>query len=409
MPRFQVVEKTEWRWWVTPKLLRDSPVHRWFTFPHSFSPELVHTLIDEWNLGPNDTLLDPFAGAGTTILAAKEKGVSARGYDLSPLAVFVSKVKTAEYSSSRLADLLERLGRRVSNRSQLPLKTKYGDLVMKALSGGRIQAFDQIKYEIEKLPPGGSDFFLLALLATLPAYSDAVAAGGWLKWIRRRVNPGKIPASFLAMAEDMISEIPPKNMTLAGKWLVRQSDARALPEKDGVFTAVITSPPYPNRHDYTRVFGLELMFAFSDPQSLKQIRYQSFHSHPEAHPTRPDHVGYGEPRSLKDALRALEGKHPDPRVLKMLKGYFLDMFLSLKEMRRVCREGARIALIVGNAQYNGIAFMVDELTAEIGEQAGLRCQKLLAARYRGNSAQQMKFFGRRPSRESVVVFSVPRG
>jgi len=48
--------------------------------------------------------------------------------------------------------------------------------------------------------------------------------------------------------------------------------------------------------------------------------------------------------------------------------------------------------------------MVDELTAEIGEQAGLRCDKIIAARYRGNSAQQMRDHGRKPSRESIVVF-----
>jgi hypothetical protein len=51
-----------------------------------------------------------------------------------------------------------------------------------------------------------------------------------------------------------------------------------------------------------------------------------------------------------------------------------------------------------------VPITVDELTAEVGEQAGLKCEKLLVARYRGNSAQQMGKHGRNPSRESVVVF-----
>lgn len=62
---------------------------------------------------------------------------------------------------------------------------------------------------------------------------------------------------------------------------------------------------------------------------------------------------------------------------------------------------------MGNAQYRGVPIAVDELTAEIGEQAGLRCDKLIVARYRGNSAQQMGKYGRNPSRESVVVFRRP--
>ena len=66
-----------------------------------------------------------------------------------------------------------------------------------------------------------------------------------------------------------------------------------------------------------------------------------------------------------------------------------------------------MAFVVGNAQYTGQRIPVDELTAEIGEQVGLRCKKLVAVRERGNSAQQMGEFGRNPSRESVVVFEKP--
>ena len=94
---------------------------------------------------------------------------------------------------------------------------------------------------------------------------------------------------------------------------------------------------------------------------------------------------------------------PDPRIYNMLRGYFLDMFLTLREVYRVCRDGTRVAFVVGNAQYSGIPVLVDELTAQIGEQVGFRCTKIVATRYRGNSAQQMRDHGRKPSRESVVV------
>ena len=88
----------------------------------------------------------------------------------------------------------------------------------------------------------------------------------------------------------------------------------------------------------------------------------------------------------------------------MLEGYFLDMYLCLREVMRVSCPGAKIAFVVGNAQYSGEPILVDELTAEIGEQVGLKCEKILATRYRGNSAQQMGKYGRNPSRESVVIF-----
>lgn len=39
----------------------------------------------------------------------------------------------------------------------------------------------------------------------------------------------------------------------------------------------------------------------------------------------------------------------------------------------------------------------------ISGKVGLACEKLIAVQYRGNSAQQMGKYGRRQSRESVVV------
>lgn len=61
-----------------------------------------------------------------------------------------------------------------------------------------------------------------------------------------------------------------------GSWQVQIADARSLPDPKGTYTAVITSPPYPNRHDYTRVFGVELLFEFLDWERLRMLRYQSF-------------------------------------------------------------------------------------------------------------------------------------
>jgi hypothetical protein len=92
----------------------------------------------------------------------------------------------------------------------------------------------------------------------------------------------------------------------------------------------------------------------------------------------------------------------------MLRGYFLDLYLCLKEVRRILKAGGRAGLVVGNAQYHGAVIEVDRATAAIGEQCGLVCDEIRLVRERGNSAQQMGQFGRLPSRESVVLFTRPR-
>src|SRR5439155_1564046 len=75
MAKYPLKRRPKWGSWVTPKGLVKKSIHRWYVFPHSFTSELVHQLIADWGLDQNDHILDPFAGAGTTLLAAKEKGI----------------------------------------------------------------------------------------------------------------------------------------------------------------------------------------------------------------------------------------------------------------------------------------------------------------------------------------------
>lgn len=407
MPRFEMQERSDWQWWVTPKPLHTKPIHRWYIFPHSFSSELVHALIDEWGLGKKDRILDPFVGAGTTLLAAKEKGIPATGYDLSPLAVLAARTKIRPYHLPRLEEAWRSLEKAIDAVRWNGVRKPYPELVKRALPGKLLGAFEAIAAEIERLPKATTaerEFFRLALLGTIPKYSRAVATGGWLSWTKNRRNVESLLPAFAGRVEEMLRDLREMKLLRRRLWRVSAADARRLPDRPSTYSAVITSPPYPNRHDYTRVFGVELMFGFSSWQQARDLRLQSFHSHPEARPIRPCANGYVMPDRLKRSVKRIGKATKDPRVPAMLEGYFLDMYLCLREMRRVCRPGARIALVLGNAQYAGEQVLVDEFTAEIGEQVGLTCEKLLVVRFRGNSAQQMGLYGRIPSREAVVVF-----
>src|SRR5438045_1078714 len=64
---------------VTPKPSLKQPIHNWFLFPHSYSHVLVNLLLKEWKLAKRARILDPFVGAGTTLLTAKLGGFEAIG------------------------------------------------------------------------------------------------------------------------------------------------------------------------------------------------------------------------------------------------------------------------------------------------------------------------------------------
>src|SRR5207245_3526720 len=181
-----------------------------------------------------------------------------------------------------------------------------------------------------------------------------------------------------------------------------------LHQSGQLFDGLITSPPYPNRHDYTRIFNVELLFSFLDKERIRKLRYQSFQSHVESRPQRNEGVAYMEPKVLKRTLAKLEVKRHDERIPPMLKGYFEDCYLNLVSSARLMKPGAPMAYVVGNARYSGVPIPVDEILAAMGQQVGQKVERILAVRYRGNSAQQMGKFGRDPSRESVVIFRKPK-
>ena len=401
--KYNLTERVVWKGWATPRAARGRAVHRWYLFPHSFTGDLVHALIAEWCLDADDRILDPFVGSGTTLLAAQEMGIASDGYDLSPLAILASNTKTFPFARRRLENAWTSLEPVLTTKGNAaPMKRAYPELVHKALPDGRLETLDGILSSIDNMDcsPPERDFFRLALISVIPRFSHAVATGGWLRWSNQGDNAENVTIFFKRQVELMLSDLRAAESLRDCRCEAQLADARVMPAADGTYSAVIASPPYPNRHDYTRIFGVELLFAFHDWEANRALRYQTFHSHPEARPNRPSVGTYETPKALRSAICDLS----DKRMQRMLRGYFLDMYLCICEVARVCRKGGKVAFVIGNTQYDGTPILVDEFTAEVGEQAGLVCQEIRILRWRGNSAQQMGKYGRMASRESVVMF-----
>ena len=391
--------------WVVPKYLRTRPIHRWFVFPHSFSNDLVYHLIEKWGLSTGDRVLDPFAGAGTTLLSAKEKGISSTGYDISPWSVLVCGAKTATYDKAVLSEAFNSFLGSIKPGDWVNGNNGAPELLRRALPGNLLAAFSNL-VSLSKsmpLPRQYRDCVLLAVLSLIPQYSRAVPTGGWLKWVDNRTNSRSLLTNLENTFEVFLDDVGSVTFPFKTQSNAHLADARGLPDPPDAFSAVITSPPYPNRHDYTRVFNIELFF-LTGLTAIQEIRRQSFHSHPESKPSRPRYSEYVAPLELTKALKVLNAEAKDKRIPRMVEGYFVDMYLALKEMKRVLKANAPAALVLGNVQYSGVPILVDEIVAEIGASVGLRFEGIQPVRFRGNSAQQMKSLGKHPSRESIVFF-----
>ena len=248
-------------------------------------------------------------------------------------------------------------------------------------------------------------FFMVAFLSAIGEFSRAVPDGGWFRWREWPDRSTEIRDAFTATASRMMADVQALNWPRGQREAtVRRADARRLPIGSA---CVDTSPPYANRHDYSRVFHIELLLLGEAEPAVTRLRHRSIRSHVEAKPPRGlagRLEAYKPPAPLSEALRALPST-TENRVMRFLQGYFEDLYLSLVEAARILRSGGRAAYVVGNVRHGGVMVPVDEITVELAGAAGLDFETAWVMRERGNAAQQMGRYGRQASRESVVLLS----
>ena len=92
------------------------------------------------------------------------------------------------------------------------------------------------------------------------------------------------------------------------------------------------------------------------------------------------------------------------RLPVMIQGYFEDMNLAIRNISRYLKPRGRAALVVANAQFNGENVPTDLMLCELAERHGLTTEAVLVTRYKGNSSQQMAIYGRRPVRETILLW-----
>jgi hypothetical protein len=94
-----------------PERERTKHVHRLHPYLGKFIPQLVEELLRR-HVAPGGTVLDPFAGSGTTLVQSLESGLGATGIDLAEFNCLLMRVKTARYDRFILEhDLRDALAR----------------------------------------------------------------------------------------------------------------------------------------------------------------------------------------------------------------------------------------------------------------------------------------------------------
>lgn len=351
---FSLEPKPDWGVLATFIPNKKTPVYNWLYYKEGYSAELVFKLLEMFSVKEGQTVLDPFAGVGTTLLACKQRGVNAVGFDVSPIAAFASSVKTRDYDVNKLREAARAL---LDNRFEKPRKAEAPAIVKKCLSTYALDDIMFFRRFINQVEDEDvRNFLLLGLVNAAMKVSWAWKDGGVIK-VKKHPSP-PLRKMLSKMLSRMIRDLE-RLETKRAEIKVEMGDARRLPLEDNSIDAVITSPPYLNQIDYQKVYAIENWIISGE--TAPSVR--SF---------------IGGATELEESFLA-ERKLPVQAQL-----YFKDMNAALSELWRVCKGGAGVAIVVGNAYFAPPYEPVesDVVLAELAERIGFKVEKILVLNQR---------------------------
>ena len=385
------------------------PLLRLYRFKEAFSASLVEYLLKKFEATKDDYLLDPFAGMGTSLLVSALQGIRSLGIDRLPIAAFVADTLPEFFSleQGQLADALIRLQVEVGKCTPAPIALDV-PLMKIAFEEETLTRLRQWKSAIDSLEEPLRSSFLLLFFSILGECSYGSNDGQFIRikhnkkilWPDKAITEKVYAAERdIAVAKGWFFSVPGQRpKVILGD--SRQLDSLEFPEPP---TLVITSPPYLNRYDYTRSYCLELCFHFvANFQELKALRHSILRSHIESR------LGSGElpvHPAIAEVLDSLKAKElNNPRIPHMICAYFTDMAKVINGLGKLLAADAHVAMVVDNVRFEGEAIPVDLILSDIASKVGFEIEEILICRYKGNSSQQMRRYGRFPVRESIVVW-----
>jgi len=376
----KISEKPEWGALATFVPNKDLPVYNWFYYKEGFSRDLVSRLIERFKIEKGQTVLDPFCGSGTTLLACREAGINSVGFDVHPVAIFAARVKTGRYEAGELKDVAKSLLKIRFQRPEIDIRSH---IVRGAFNIHTLEDVLFFRNEIMAMEDAGiRDFFILALMNVAIKCSYAWKDGAVIKMRKHPVPPLRdiLRRQLFRMIGDCGRF--PKTKALCEAEI---GDARRMKLKDNSIDAVITSPPYLNKIEYTKVYSIEEELFF-EKKGVPSLR---------------SYIGSEDDRVI-DEENKIESIIDANDLPLPAKAYFNDMYEAIKELQRVCKNPAKVGIVVGNGCFPTGVVESDIILSKIAEKLGFDAQEILVLNKRWCTRNRVEKVG--ITRESLLIW-----
>ena len=402
--------------------------HAWHPFPAKFPPQLPGFLIEQLT-EPNDVILDPMLGSGTTLVEAVRLGRRAVGCDIDPLARMIAAAKLtpvdtldALQTGQAILSAAKNDFWETSDRLQRDFRLRF-DANTAAfidywfLPQHQLELLSLLQC-IEALPQNGiREFLNVVFSSTIIAKSGGVSLARDLAHTRPHRDTKKRPVSaFVEFAKRLERNVASLNKSrpyvtgmptspdgtdvMASMERHSQVEIHAANAADTGLPStsidlIVTSPPYANNAiDYMRAHKFSLVWFGWKITDLAKIRSQ-YLGHDAA--SRENHKKL--PEQCEETIERLTER--DFKKAASLRRYFGEMAAVTDEMRRVLKRGGAAVIVVGSSILRGVDVETHKGLAAIGESAGFdlagigvrrldRDKRMMPARWETQSDSQIE-------------------
>jgi len=367
------------------------PVHRWFRYSAGFSAEWAESVIKRHALR-GTYVFDPFAGSGTTLLAAQSVGVPSAGGENHPFVARIAKAKLRRCGNERLM----KAGQRILDDAKVRIRsapTSTNDLLTKCYSPEALLRLEALKEAYLAQQSGEADDDELLWLSITSILRECSGAGT-AQW--QYVLPSKTKARvrdpFYAFASriEMFCADMRYTETRAGRAQsdLRIADSRAaesFADLEGRVGLILTSPPYPNNYDYADATRLEMTFwdeirgwgelqkvvrhrlvrSCSQHAAAERLALPALLSDPLVAPIAPE---LAEVCAELETVRETKGGRKTYHT--MIAAYFIDLAATWHALRPLCAPGAQVCCVIGDSAPYGVHVPVENWLARLALSAG---------------------------------------
>jgi len=378
--------------------------HGWLRLTPAYSLRVVEELLQ--GCGPHLRVLDPFCGAGTTALAAANRGHEAGTVDINPFLVWFTRAKTATYASREIVEA-----------------EAAGEAAVQKAHRRTIDPVEEPPmHRIERWWPSSDRMYLRYLKAAIEDVSQSDHVRDLLNVAFCRLVIRLSAAAFnhqsmsfknaaqskLALAVDknelfrqdlrFVTEGASYNPT--GRASVVLGDSRAVQQCfDEPFDLVVTSPPYANRMSYIRELRPYMYWLgyLHNGREAGELDWQAIGGTWGVATSR---LGKWQrtadvrlPDQLLDAVAQIaeSGRSNGSVLAAYVEKYGEDMAQHLGSVGRVLRPGARSHYIVGNSVFYGVLVAIEEVYATLMRRVGFENVEVRPIRKRNSKKELVEF------------------